>query len=150
MREAGLEASLDLGLVGNGSFAALIDARGRVVWACVPAFDGEPVFCSLLSPQAEGGDYAVELEDFSHAEQHYVSNTAILRTVLHDARGGAVEVTDFAPRWHQYGRFYRPVMLARRIRPLAGTPRVRIVLRPLCDYGARAPQRFSGPAPNCV
>lgn len=144
MREAGLEASLDLGLVGNGSFAALIDARGRVVWACVPAFDGEPVFCSLLSPQAEGGDYAVELEDFSHAEQHYVSNTAILRTVLHDARGGAVEVTDFAPRWHQYGRFYRPVMLARRIRPLAGTPRVRIVLRPLCDYGARAPQRKWG------
>ena len=137
MSAADLRPSLDLGLVGNGSFAALIDPRGRVVWGCVPAFDGDPVFCRLLSPQAEGGDYAVEVEDFARSEQHYVPNTAILRTVLYDARGGAVEITDFAPRWHQHDRFYRPVALVRRIRPLAGTPRIRIVLRPLCDYGAR-------------
>ena len=133
-------ASLDLGLVGNGSFAALIDARARVVWGCVPAFDGDPVFCGLLSPGVDGGDYAVEVEGYSHAEQAYLPNTAILRTVLHDERGGAVEVTDFVPRWHQFERFYRPVMLVRRIRPLAGTPRVRIVLRPLQGYGAGVPE----------
>ena len=138
------QPDLNLGLVGNGSFAALIDARGRVVWGCVPAFDGDPVFCGLLSPQAEGGDYAVEVEDFARSEQRYLPNTAILRTVLYDARGGAVEITDFAPRWHQYDRFYRPVSLVRRIRPLAGTPRIRIVLRPLCDYGAHAAETTWG------
>lgn len=138
------EASLDLGLIGNGSFAALVDAQARVVWGCVPAFDGDPTFCALLSPRLEGGDYAVEIEDFARAEQHYLTNSAILRTVLHDARGGAVEITDFAPRWHQHERFYRPVMLVRRVRALSGTPRVRLLLRPLGDYGAQRPETTWG------
>ena len=138
------DTSLDLGLIGNGSFAALIDARASVVWGCVPAFDGDPAFCALLSPEREGGDFAVELEGFTRSEQQYVDNTAILRTVLHDENGGAVEVTDFAPRWHQHDRFYRPVMLVRRIRPLSGAPRIRVRLRPLGDYGAQAPETTSG------
>lgn len=136
-----LPSSLDLGLIGNGSVAALVDARGRVVWSCVPAFDGDPTFCALLAPRVhEGGDYAIELEDFVSSEQAYITNTAMLRTVLHDAHGGAVEIIDFAPRWHQNDRFYRPVMLMRRVRPLSGTPRIRIVLRPLADYGATKPE----------
>jgi len=135
---------LDLGLVGNGSFGALVDGRARIVWGCLPAFDGDPAFCALLQPKIEGGDWAVELEDFDHAEQRYLHNTAVLRTVLRDAHGGAVEVTDFAPRWRQYGRYYRPVMLVRRIRPLAGNPRIRILLRPLADWGAREPERTWG------
>jgi GH15 family glucan-1,4-alpha-glucosidase len=136
-----MTTSLDLGVVGNGSFAALIDGRGRVVWGCVPAFDGDPVFCALLSPQAhEGGDYAIELDDCVAAEQQYLRNTAVLRTILHDRNGGAVEITDFAPRWRQHERFYRPVMLLRRVRPLAGLPRIRIRLRPLSEYGARQPE----------
>jgi GH15 family glucan-1,4-alpha-glucosidase len=130
-------ASLELGLVGNGSFAALIDGQARVVWGCLPAFDGDPAFCALLSPAIGGGDYAIELEDFESATQEYVGNTAVLRTVLRDRHGGAVEVTDAVPRWRQHDRFYRPVMLVRRLRPLAGAPRVRIVLRPLGDWGAQ-------------
>jgi len=134
-------ASLDLGVVGNGSVAALIDPRGRVVWGCVPTFDGDPVFCALLSPtRHEGGDYAIELEDCIASEQAYVPNTAVLRTVLRNARGDAIEIVDFAPRWREFGRFYHPVMLMRRVRPLAGQPRVRVVLRPLCEYGARPPE----------
>lgn len=138
------EATLDLGLVGNGSFAALLDKRGRVVWGCLPAFDGDPTFCALLSPKREGGDYAVELEDFAESEQHYLPNTAVLRTILRDSRGNAVEITDFAPRWHRHGRFYRPVMLIRRVRPLLGHPRIRIRLRPLADYGAAQPETTWG------
>ncbi|RNF84241.1 glycoside hydrolase family 15 protein [Montanilutibacter psychrotolerans] len=136
-----MTANLDLGIIGNGSIAALVDEHARVVWGCVPAFDGDPVFCALLSPNEHpGGDYAIELEDFVTAEQHYLANTAVLRTVLRDRHGGAVEITDFAPRWHQYERFYRPVMLLRRVRPLAGSPRVRVRLRPLADYGATQPE----------
>ena len=136
--------NLDLGLIGNGSFGALLDARGRVVWGCVPTFDGDPTFCALLQPQIDGGDWTVELEDFDRAEQHYIDNTAVLRTVLHDRHGGAVELTDFAPRWRRNGRFYRPVMLLRRMRPLSGSPRVRIRLRPLCEWGAQVPERTWG------
>jgi GH15 family glucan-1,4-alpha-glucosidase len=143
-RDAKPANTLDLGLVGNGSFGALLDGRGRVVWSCLPAFDGDPAFCALLEPKREGGDWAVEIDGFSHAEQHYIGNTAILRTVLHDAHGGAVEQVDFAPRWRQHGRFYRPVMLVRTVRPIAGSPRVRIRLRPLADWGAREPERTWG------
>jgi len=140
-----LTASLELGLIGNGSVAALIDPQARIVWSCVPAFDGDPVFCGLLSPREhEGGDWAIELENFVSAEQAYISNTAMLRTVLRDAHGGAVEIVDFAPRWHQNDRFYRPVMLVRRLRPLSGTPRIRVHLRPLAEYGSVKPETTWG------
>ncbi|TYT23680.1 glycoside hydrolase family 15 protein [Luteimonas viscosa] len=137
--------SLDLGVIGNGSFGALIDRQARVVWSCLPAFDGDPAFCALLSPRDhEGGDLAVELEDYERSEQHYVTNTAILRTVLHDRHGGAVEVLDLAPRWKQNSRIYRPVSIIRRITPLAGTPRIRVRARPLADWGARLPESTWG------
>ncbi len=138
-------ANLDLGVIGNGSFGALVDAQGRVVWSCLPAFDGDPAFCALLSPRDhEGGDYAIELENFSHSEQAYLHNTAILRTVLHDHQGGQVEIIDFAPRWREHERFYRPVMLVRRVTPLAGNPRIRVRARPLADWGARLPESTWG------
>ncbi|MDR2871675.1 MAG: glycoside hydrolase family 15 protein, partial [Xanthomonadaceae bacterium] len=77
-------------------------------------------------------------------EQRYIDNTAILRTVLRDAHGGEVEIIDFAPRWRQNGRFHRPVSIIRRICPLAGTPRIRILIRPLADWGARVPDTTWG------
>ena len=139
------EANLELGVIGNGSFGALVDARGRVVWSCLPAFDGDPAFCALLSPRDhDGGDFGIELEDFAHAEQAYVPNTAVLRTVLHDSRGGSLEILDFAPRWKQNSRIYRPVSIVRRIAPLSGSPRIRIRLRPLAHWGAQVPERTWG------
>ncbi|MCW0379378.1 Trehalase [Xanthomonas sacchari] len=137
--------NLDLGVIGNGSFGALIDKQASVVWSCLPAFDGDPAFCALLSPRAHpGGDFSIELEDFVDSDQHYLANTAILRTVLRDAHGGAVEVVDFAPRWRNHGRFYRPVSIIRQVRPLAGNPRIRVLARPLADWGARQPESTWG------
>jgi GH15 family glucan-1,4-alpha-glucosidase len=136
------QPNLDLAVIGNGSFSALVDEEGCVVWACMPRFDSEPVFCSLLQNDAQAsaqadktGVYAVELMDLERTEQRYLANTAILVTCLYDRHGGAVEVRDFAPRFGQYGRFFRPMMLVRQVRPIAGTPRIRIVLRPSFDYG---------------
>lgn len=139
------QPDLNLGVVGNGSFGALIDQHARVVWSCLPTFDGDPTFCALLSPnQNEGGDFAIELEDLVSSEQSYLTNTAILRTVLHDKHGGALEIIDFAPRWRQNDRFYRPVSLIRQVRPLAGNPRIIVRARPLADWGARVPDATWG------
>ncbi len=132
-------SDLDLALIGNCGYSALIDARGDVVWACLPAFDSDPVFCSLLQDEPgedATGIYRVELMDFVRSEQRYVDHTAILATTLYDRYGGAVELTDFAPRFKQFGRSFRPVMLVRSIRPVAGSPRIRVRLRPAHDYGA--------------
>ena len=98
-------ADLSLGVVGKGTFCALIDGRGSVSWACLPGFDGDPAFCSLLAPRGGGGEWAIEVEDIASVRQFYVPNTAVLRTVIEDARGGAVELTDFAPRWRHHDRF---------------------------------------------
>jgi GH15 family glucan-1,4-alpha-glucosidase len=136
--------TLDLALIGNGAIGALVDARANIIWGCFPRFDGDPVFCSLLKNTDDYGFFAVDLEDCERIEQHYLENTAILLTRLYDRQGGAVEVTDFAPRFGQYGRLFRPMMLVRRIRRLCGSPRLILRLRPACDDGAARPAVTQG------
>jgi GH15 family glucan-1,4-alpha-glucosidase len=138
------QSHLELGVIGNGSVAALIDAQGRIVWGCLPRFDSDASFCALLSPQGGGGDWGIDLQDFERAEQNYLTNTAVLVTRLYDSHGGAIEITDFAPRYRSLGRFYHPVMLVRQVRPLSGSPRIRVLMRPLCGYGAEAASTTSG------
>ncbi len=138
-------ATLELGVVGNGSIGALIDPRGRIVWCCLPAFDGDPAFCSLLSPTlGDAGYFDVALDGESERTQRYVDNTPILVTELRAADGSAIEITDFAPRYKLHGRIYHPMSLVRAIRPLAGSPRVTLRLRPLAGYGERRPERTFG------
>jgi GH15 family glucan-1,4-alpha-glucosidase len=48
----------ELALLGDTRTAALVDARGTVVWMCLPHFDGEPVFASLLAGR-DGGAFTV-------------------------------------------------------------------------------------------
>jgi GH15 family glucan-1,4-alpha-glucosidase len=131
--------TLDLALIGNSSIGALIDGLGRIVWGCFPRFDGDPTFCALLRNDDDLGIFAVDLLDFERAEQHYLENTAILVTRLYDRRGGAIEVTDFAPRFGQYGRMFRPMMLVRQVKKLSGSPRLTLRLRPACGQGAGRP-----------
>ena len=105
---------LNLGVIGNCSFGALVDRDGRIVWCCMPRFDGDPVFCELLDKRDDsggGGVYALTLENQVRAEQEYLRNTAVLITRLYDDNGSAIEITDFAPRFRQNDRSYRPTMI---------------------------------------
>jgi len=131
--------TLDLALIGNCTVGALVDANARIVWGCFPRLDGDPTFCSLLRQDDDLGIFSIDLADFERAEQHYLENTAILVTRLYDRHGGSVEVTDFAPRFGQYGRMFRPMMLVRRLRKLGGSPRLTLRLRPACGHGAGTP-----------
>lgn len=124
------EPSLNVGVIGNCAYSALIDARGRAVWCCLPRFDGDPVFNALLHPGEEAGAWAIEIEDFASSKQWYEPNTAVLRTQLFDSAGQGIEITDFAPRFYSRSRYFRPLMMVRRVRPIAGAPRVRVALDP--------------------
>jgi len=138
---------LNLAIIGNCQIAAMLDGKGQICWSCWPRFDGDPVFCSLMrndSTGSESGLFDIELLGCESTEQHYRPNTAIVNTILHDEHGGAVRITDFAPRFRLYNRMYRPTMIVRRIEPLAGSPQVRIRLRPSFDYGARSPELTHG------
>ncbi len=130
--------SLELSMIGNSSYAALLNQRGRIVWACMPRFDGNPVFCDLLEPEKDIGFYEVEIEGFLRSEQTYRPNSAIVETCLFAENGAAIEILDFAPRFKQFGRLFRPLSLVRRIRRLGGAPRIRIRLRPAGNYGSEA------------
>jgi len=138
-------ANLDLAAIGNSTIAALIDKRGRIVWACFPRLDGDPLFASLLDTEGKsGGLFDIVLDGEVSATQAYCVNTAIVETTLSDGNGGIVRVTDFAPRFKQFGRVYRPAMLVRRIEPVAGSPRLTVRLRPRFAYGAEEPARTFG------
>ena len=131
-------SSLDLALVGNGTIGVLVNPLSEVVWGCFPRFDGDPSFCSLLRERTRDSDFGffvVELGDVARAEQEYLVNTPVLVTRLYDRAGAGVEITDFAPRFHQYGRLFSPMMLVRQIRRIAGNPRIRVRLRPAQRYG---------------
>ena len=129
--------SLELGLIGNCRISALVDACGCIVWSCFPRLDGDPVFSSLVNgDNPEGGFYAIEMLDLASSSQRYERNTAILHTDLTDHAGNRLRIIDFAPRFGQYQRRFRPLTLIRRLVVLEGAPTVRIRLRPRAGYGA--------------
>ena len=141
----GHRPNLDLAPVGNCAISSLIDRQGRHVWSCAPRVDGDPVFSALMDgDDPQHGFWSIELEGQKHVEQAYVRNTPVLRTVLTAEDGAAVEIIDFAPRHAKHSRTYRPIALARIIRPLHGAPRITIRLRPARDWGARRAPTTSG------
>src|SRR5215475_12658632 len=135
---------LDLGIIGNCRTAALTDTAGRIVWWCFPRFDADPVFSRLLAGQVEKGFCEVALEGAVSAEAAYVRNTAIIETILKDAQGNALRITDFSPRFKRFERVFNPPQIFRRIEPVAGLPRIKIRVRPTFNYGAPPASRASG------
>ena len=78
-------------------------------------------------------------------------NTAILVTKMFDYHGNGMEVLDFCPRYTSHNRVYRYVLifnftlifvdntfrpntLVRIVRPIQGTPRLRVKLSPTFGY----------------
>jgi len=138
--------NLDLGLIGNCGISALVDRRAKIVWCCLPRYDGDPVFHQLLgsaSGDPDDGAFSIELEGFKSSEQFYVRNTAILKTILY-GESGSVEVTDYIPRFYTRNRPFRPQTLIRRVSIKDGRPRIRVKLRPRFSYGQTAPSLTTG------
>jgi GH15 family glucan-1,4-alpha-glucosidase len=129
----------EMGLVGNCAFLAHVDAHARVVWSCMPRFDSSFVFGELVD-RDRGGVLAVESTSAPKAtSQEYVWNTNVLETSA-ELPDGAFRVTDCAPRFRREGRVVRPLMLVRKIEPLASSPRIKIVCRPRGAYGEVVPR----------
>ena len=139
-------SDLNLALVGNCSFGALVDSGGRIIWCSLSKFDGDPVFNSLLNRDSEYAGFSdVMIEDFKQSRQEYMTpHSVILKTVLESNSGSSLEIIDIAPRFKIYGRTLRNNMFVRRIRPLQGDPYICIRCRPTFDYNTLSPDYFSG------
>jgi GH15 family glucan-1,4-alpha-glucosidase len=137
-------STLELGVVGNCAIASLIDRRGRHVWHGLGRLDGDPVFNSLLGGnEPQGGFMEAAVAGGKEGRQRYLPNTAILETVV-EGTTGTLCIVDFAPRFHRFGRMFRPPMLVRRLAPVAGRPRITLRMRPTFNYGGLKPQVTSG------
>lgn len=88
----GYPALEDLGLIGDGTTAALVARDGAVVWLCAPRFDSEPLFCSLLDTR-RGGSFRITPEDVVEARQRYEPDSGVLVTELRGPTG-LVRITD--------------------------------------------------------
>jgi len=124
---------MDFGIIGNCQYNALLNPSGEVVWLCWPRPDSSFVFGSLLD-EARGGVFRIGPVHGGPGDMAYIPNTNILRTVF-ESSGGKFEVIDFAPRFQQYDRYYKPTMLCRIVRPLSGEPVVKVECEPRYDYG---------------
>jgi GH15 family glucan-1,4-alpha-glucosidase len=135
---------LDLAVIGNGHTAALLEPSSRIVWWCFPRLDGDPIFSRLVAGEEEKGYSDVLLDDMADYGSDYERNTAVVSTTLSDSKGGAVKITDFAPRFRQFGRMFRPTQLVRIIEPVIGFPRITIRVRPTSGYGVPMADRSLG------
>lgn len=131
-----------MGLVGNCSYIAYIDAQARVKWMCLPSFEDSYVFGSLLDKE-KGGEFSITPVGDYTSTQYYIPNTNVLCTEF-TCSNGSFRVIDCAPRFPQYERNYRPLMLVRKIEPLKGNPNVRVRCDPRGNYGRMTPQVVTG------
>ena len=130
------------GLIGNCQISALISTQGSIDWLCLPRPDSPPIFGRILDP--DGGCFSIS-SSTPHEEvttaQRYLPNTNILVTTVSLPNGDSFQITDFCPRFEQYGRIYRPAALFRVVEPLSGSPSIRVCCRPVSGW-EKEPIRF--------
>lgn len=130
------------GLIGNCQISALVNLNGSIDWLCLPRPDSPPVFGRLLDPR--GGHFSVETSGKSHGHQTYLSNTVVLKTLVTTEDDDQFEILDFCPRFQQHGRTYRPVSLFRIVRPVKGSPMIRIRCHPVDGWSKEPVQPVRG------
>src|SRR5437899_1902384 len=130
------------GIIGNCAFIAHVNKNTDISWLCWPRFDSSFVFGSLLDKQ-KGGAFTILPENEFTSRQFYVENTNILCTEI-ECTEGIYRVIDFAPRFFQYERYFRPLMLVRKVQVMSGNPLVKVTCRPTQNYGEAELNRYSG------
>lgn len=120
------------GLIGNCQIAALVSQSGSLDWLCLPRPDSPPVFGRLLDDQ--GGYFSITSPDVASSKQEYLRNTNVLVTTVNLHNGDAYRITDFCPRFLQFGRTFRPFAVFRVLEPIKGHPNVRVECKPVTGW----------------
>ncbi|MGZ3943560.1 MAG: glycoside hydrolase family 15 protein [Mucilaginibacter sp.] len=121
------------GIIGNCAYLAHINKNTNVDWLCWPKFDSTFIFGGLLDKN-KGGEFSILPEGEFTSHQYYLENTNVLVTEI-TSKAGRYRVTDLAPRFFQHQRYYKPLMLIRKIEVLDGSPRIRVKCEPVSEYG---------------
>jgi len=133
----------NIGVIGNCSYLAYIDLNANVNWLCMPRFDSSFIFGSLLDKR-KGGEFSIMPNNKQYkSRQYYLKNTNILATEF-EIPEGKFRVIDFAPRFHQYDRYFKPLMLFRKIELMEGDPYIIVKCHPVDNYGKTIPETVMG------
>lgn len=124
----------EIGVTGNCAFMAYTEKNSNICWMCLPGFDDSFAFGSLIGGE-QGGEFSLKpVTDGFEVKQYYLENTNVLCTQFTGSQG-AYRVIDFAPRFMQYGRVFKPLMLFRKIEWISGRPQIIARCQPVAEYG---------------
>ena len=127
------DKGLNYGIIGNCKSSALINEDSSIDWCCLPQFDSSAVFCKIIDEKI-GGSFKIEVDKSYVITQHYINNTAILKTKFRNNEN-EFEVLDFMTRFKLDDQnFYNPPELQRMIRPLKGIPKIKVLYNPTLEY----------------
>ena len=86
------------GIIASNRTSALVGMNGTIDWACLPNFNSDPIFDSILDTR-KGGMFSIQPVDSEgvDASQYYIDNTNILVTEFKRDKHVILRVTDFIP-----------------------------------------------------
>lgn len=109
---------------------------------CMPRFDSSFLFGSLLDSK-KGGVFSITSTGQYTTRQYYIPNTNVLATEF-TSDDGKFRVLDCAPRFVHFERYFKPLMLIRKIELLEGNPALKVECKPVGDYGSTIPEVVFG------
>lgn len=127
-------------LLSDRHSAAIVTSDGCVDWLCIPRFDSESVFASILDDN--GGHWWIRPVDPATVERAYLEGSMVLRSTYRTT-SGAFEIIEAlelgpAPDPHRLGES-APHTLLRLVRCTEGTVELEMEFRPRPGYGLVIP-----------
>jgi GH15 family glucan-1,4-alpha-glucosidase len=123
----------DYALIGDMRTAALVGRDGSIDWLCLPRFDDDACFASLLGSPEHGRWLLAPGASVQAVRRAYRKQTLVLETEFEVTGGGAVRVIDFMPPRHRHSSVVRIVEGIRERVPM----RMELLIR--FDYGSVVP-----------
>ncbi|MCL4452244.1 MAG: glycoside hydrolase family 15 protein [Candidatus Thermoplasmatota archaeon] len=127
------------GMICGNRTAALVAANGTIDWACLPRFDSDPVFASLLDSR-RGGHFSIRPADTSELKvyQNYKEMTNILHTEFIRNGKTILRLTDFIPA-SEYATINFPE-IHRYVEAPETDIRVDVEFKPIFNYARTKPE----------
>jgi GH15 family glucan-1,4-alpha-glucosidase len=122
----------DYGIIGDTHTVALVGANGSIDWLCLPRFDSDACFASLLGDESNGYWKIAPTGAVRRSSRHYHLDTLVLETEF-GTETGTVVVVDCMPL-----RDENP-QVVRVVHGVSGSVDMRMELAIRFGYGTRTP-----------
>ena len=132
----------DYALLSDCHSAALVSRAGSIEWLCMPAFDSQSVFASILD-RDKGGHFSICPNAIEKVRRRYIPGTNVVQTRF-VTQTGVLMLTDFLAIGpdsdpEQPDLLIAEHRLVRRVFVEEGTVSVTIECKPRPDYGRVIP-----------